>query len=130
MKRAYLTLLAAIFASLTIAGATVPTVTKTLGQTAKISWTAPTSYTDGTAIPSGTVITYDVFENDCANNTYGSPAVTDITATSWTTPAYSATGSDCYVVVAVVHDVMSVPSQPVKVIVAFVPGCPIDVTVQ
>jgi hypothetical protein len=38
-------------------------------QEALLTWTAPTQYTDGNAIPAGTTITYSVYRGACGNPT-------------------------------------------------------------
>lgn len=56
--------------------------------TATLSWVAPTAYTDGTAIPAGTVITYNVYQGTSASTlaqvATGVTALTDVISTGLT----------------------------------------------
>ncbi len=105
-------------------------VAKVIGQTATISWTAPTTYTTGAPIASGTAITYSVSAAQQAGGTScaapnGAPVVTDLTATSYVTPTYTAVGVYCYDVTDTVAGTESAPSNVVSAVVsAPVPNAP------
>lgn len=111
-------------------------VTKTVGQTALLSWTAPATYTNGNAIPSSVTLTYDVFSasqatgTTCASLTAGTPTQAGLTGTSYTTPAYATPGVWCYAITSIANGVMSVPSNTVQVTVTNPTPNPPQATVQ
>ena len=83
--------------------------TSTNSNSATWTWTAPTTYTDGTPIPSGTVLTYKLFTSPTASIPTITPAWTG-TALTTTTSGYAG-GSTVYgVVEACVAAGCSVPS--------------------
>jgi hypothetical protein len=97
-------------------------VTKTVGETATLSWTAPTTYTDGTAIPSTVTITYNVYEatqavgTNCSSPTYSTtPTVAAVSALTYTLPAYTATGVYCYALTAETSGMQSALTNSVEV---------------
>ena len=105
-------------------------VAKTLGQSATVAWTAPTTYVTGAPIASGTAITYSVYEAQQAAGSSctapsGAPVVTGLTATSYVTPTYTAVGVYCYDVTDTVAGTESAPSNVVSAVVsAPVPNAP------
>lgn len=121
----------ALLTAASATSSTTPTADISIGQTATISWTAPTTYTTGAAIASGTTITYDLYAAaplgagtaTCAGASYGSP--TSVTGTSFTTAAYTSGGVYCYYVTALVNGAQSAPSNTVEAIVSLpVPNAP------
>lgn len=111
-------------------------VAKTIGQSATLSWVAPTTYVTGAAIASGTAITYSVYEaqqsagTTCGTPSFGTPVVTGVTSTSYVTPTYTAVGVYCYDVTDTVAGTESAPSNIVSAIVSNpVPKAP-AVTIQ
>ena len=129
------TLLAILCALCTLgiasAQSTGTTVAKTLGQSATLSWVAPTTYVTGAPIASGTTITYSVYEaqqavgTGCAAPTFGAAVVTGLTTTSYVTPTYTAVGVYCYEITDTVASVESAPSNIVSADVsAPVPNAP------
>jgi hypothetical protein len=136
MKLSPFSLVAAFFATLAFlalpssAMAAGTTVTKVIGQTAVTSWTAPTTYTDGAAIPSGTKISYTLYEGagssgSCASAQISTVVASGITTLSYTLPAATAAGTYCYDVTATVNGVASKASNVVaEVVSAPVPNAP------
>jgi hypothetical protein len=111
-------------------------VDKTVGQTATISWTAPTTYTTGASIASGTTITYAVDAlklttgTACSSTSIGSPQASSLTTTSYVTPTYTGTGIYCYAVTAQVAGVTSAPSDVVQATVTAPIPNPPSATIQ
>lgn len=66
------------------------TITKGVGSTAVIGWTAPVAFTDGTPIVAGTVVTYTVYQGT-------TKIATNLTATTFTTQPLTA-GQQCFAV--------------------------------
>lgn len=96
-------------------------VNKTVGETATLSWNAVTGYTNGTVIPSGVVVTYNIYETPqvsgaCVFPT--APTVTGITALTYTTPAFTAPGTYCYAPSATANGVESAKGNIATAIVA------------
>ena len=77
MKAVHLSLLALVASLL----AAVPALAQSAPLTATLSWSAPTVYSDGTAIPSTVAITYNVYQGTSATSltkvATGVTAVTD-----------------------------------------------------
>lgn len=106
----------------TPASAQTASVSKTVGGTAVLSWTAPTQYTNGTNIAAGVVVTFNVYESNASTCATFAPSAaslsaSNLSATTWTTPAFSAAGSYCYETTALVAGVESAPSNAVSVTV-------------
>jgi len=114
------------------AGSGSAQVSKAIGQTATLTWNAPTTYVGGASIPSGTTITYNVMSGagTCTNATMSTTAASNLTATSWVTPPYTATGATCYDVTATVNGETSGPSNSVEVDVSAIPNAPGNLTAQ
>lgn len=115
MKKLLL-LAATLFCTVALAQTTGTSVSKSVGQTSVVTWAATTTYVGGTAIPSGTAVTYNVYESQQANGACSytsSPAVTGVTALTWTTPAYTSPGVYCYAVSAVAGGMESALSSSV-----------------
>jgi hypothetical protein len=76
--------------------------------TQKVSWVAPTQYTDGTTIPSTVALTYNVYAK------LGGAAETKIraaiTGTSITAGAYPVGQSNCYTITVLANGVESARS--------------------
>lgn len=92
--------------------------------TAKATWSAVSTYADGTAIPAGTAITYNVYET---GGTTPVATVSNALTVSWTVP------DTCFVkgyqMTAVVGS-ESVRSAPVALIgAACIPGAPTGLTI-
>lgn len=67
---------------------------------AVLSWTRPTLYVDGTSIPIGTTILYDVYRNDNGTPPFTEVLVSDLTATTWTYETDLYNSASYFVVVA------------------------------
>lgn len=144
MKRALGSLLIILTAMLGIGAGIVfaattggTSVAKTVGQTALLSWTAPTSYTDGSAIASGTVISYNLYQaseppgSTCAGATFGQAMQSGLGGTTYTTLPYASAGVYCYELTSVVNNTESAPSNIVTVTVTNpIPNPPGAVTVN
>lgn len=82
--------------------------------TATLSWTAPTAYTNGTAIQAGTVITYSVYQGTSPTTISSSPIETAIPATSVTlTAGFSPGATYCWSVTDVIAGYESAKPTPV-----------------
>lgn len=116
----------------------IPSVDKTVGQTATITWTAPTDYTNGTAIASGAAITYNVYAapvqaagSTCSASSFGAVTVLGLTSAQYVTDAYAKAGVYCYYVTAVVADMESAPSTMAEAIVSNpIPNAPTAISIQ
>lgn len=139
MKR-FLIATLSLFAFLAIASAqtvpSIPTVTKAIGQTATVSWTAPTTFTDGSTIPSTDTISYSVYEatqaigSTCTSPTFSTPVVTGVTTLNWVTPAYTGPGTYCYAVTDTINGVESGFSNTVQTTVPVPKGNPPQATIS
>lgn len=83
-----------LLAALLIAGVTITLAQTSSTNSATWSWTAPTAYTDGAPIASGTVITYEIFTGSASHAEAATPAWSG-TALTATTSGYAA-GSTVY----------------------------------
>ena len=135
-----LTLLCAL-ALVGIAAAQAPgtSVAKTVGQTVTITASAPSAYTNGTAIASGTAITYNLYQQSgsgtaagcAAAPAVGTPVASALTSPTWTSPALTAVGSVCWVMTDVIAGVESAPSNVVTAVVsAATPNPPAGATIK
>jgi hypothetical protein len=83
----YLFLIAAL-AALPVYAQTLPTcgpastATPQPWNEARVSWTAPTTYANGQAFPTGTVLTYTVYRRVGATGTFGALCTTQATSTA------------------------------------------------
>ena len=98
-----------------IAAAFVLTACSSRAQTAvnpaTWSWTAPTTFTDGTTIPSTDAITYNLYVGTAGKGSEATtPVQTGITATTVTTSGYAAGAVVCGEVTSVVNGVESARS--------------------
>lgn len=124
-----------IFAPLSASAQTAIT-TKSVGQTAVLSWIAPTQYTNGASFASGVVVSYNVYESSASPCIAFTPSSTALIASSVSNPSftiapYTAVGSYCYEVTAMVAGVESAPSNVVGVSVsAAIPKAPANLTAQ
>ena len=129
---------ALLLLSLTCAAQSASNVSanKTVGQTATLSWSAPTTYTTGAPITAGTAITYSVYEaqqasgTTCGTPNFGAPAVTGVTSTDYVTPPYTTVGVYCYDVTDTVAGTESAPSNIVSAIVSNPVPKGVSVTIQ
>ena len=127
MRRAFVACLlgAALLAG--IAGAQTPPA----GGSATWSWSAPTSYTDGTAIPSTVALTYNLYLGTGGPGSESStPAQTGITALTATTSGYAAGVTVCGNLTAVAGGVESAHSAEACKTFPAVPAAPFGLTVK
>lgn len=104
MKKILTLLLALAFGSVALAQSTGTNVNKAVGQQATLSWTAPTTNTDGSAISGA--LTYNVYS--CPAGTVAGSAASACTqvamglaTTTYTTAAFTVAGTFNYAVTAV-----------------------------
>jgi len=97
------------------------------GPTANVSWTAPTTNVDGSAIPAGS-LTYTLYQGATGSE---APAISNLTATTATVTAGLTAGATvCFKVVAIENGVQSAPSnEACSTIPKPVPGVPTQITV-
>lgn len=86
---------------------TVPAFAQTT-RTATITFTRPATYTDGSTIPTGTAISYEVLQGAKGSTT--KPIVATITNVSTTISTGLQPGETCWQVVAVINGVKSAVS--------------------
>jgi hypothetical protein len=99
--------------------------------TATWSYTAPTTYTDGSSIASGTSVTYNLYVGTAgAGSEAATPLQTGITALTVTTTGYSAGQTVCGEVTAVVNGVESAKSNEACKSFPLVPSAPSALTVK
>ena len=84
---------------------------QTSNNSATWSWTAPTTFTDGTAIPSTDAITYNLYVGTAGKGSEATtPVQTGITATTVTTSGYAPGAGVCGELTSVVNGVESARS--------------------
>ena len=75
------------------------------------SWTPPTTFADGSAIPTSDAITYDIFVGTAGKGSESSgPTAAGLTVQTWTGTGYAPGAVVCGVVTAIVNGAMSSPS--------------------
>ena len=95
------------------------------------SWTAPTTFADGTAIPSTDAITYNLYVGTGGKGSEATaPVQTGITATTITTSGYAAGAVVCGEVTAVVNGVESARSNEACKTFPDVPSPPTNLTAK
>ena len=95
------------------------------------SWTAPTTFADGTAIPSTDAITYNLYVGTAGKGSEATtPVQTGITATTVTTSGYAAGAVVCGEVTAVVNGVESARSNEACKTFPDVPSPPTNLTAK
>ena len=95
------------------------------------SWTAPTTFADGTAIPSTDAITYNLYVGTAGKGSEATtPVQTGITATTITTSGYAAGAVVCGEVTAVVSGIESARSNEACKTFPDVPNAPTNLTVK
>lgn len=110
-----------IFLMLFLPFASVAAQTPSAAPTATLAWTAPTQYTDGTAIPSSVTITYNVYQGTSTTNL--SKVATGVTAlTSIISTGLSDGVAYYWSVTAVANGLESAQVTPVSKV--FSPGTP------
>lgn len=129
-------ILACALAIAGVALAQSASVNKLTGQTATVSWTAPTTNTNGTAIASA--LTYNIYS--CPSGTAAGAAASSctqvtsgLTALTYTTAAFTTAGTFNYAVTAVEAGQESAISNLVSAVVTApppIPGPPAGVTIQ
>jgi hypothetical protein len=95
------------------------------------AWSAPTTYADGTALPSGTVITYNLYVGTAGpGSEAATPVQTGISALTVTTTGYSPGQNVCAELTAVVNGLESVKSNEACKAFPNPPGPPTGLTAQ
>ena len=95
------------------------------------SWTAPTTFADGTTIPTSDAITYNLYVGTAGKGSEATTAVqTGITATTVTTSGYAAGTVVCGEVTAVVSGIESARSNEACKTFPDVPNAPTNLTVK
>ena len=118
MKRAFL-------AALLLAGVTITVAQTSTTDKATWSWTAPTSYTDGTPIPSTTTLTYNLYIGTAGKGSESpTPVQTGITGLTATTTGYAAGQAVCGTLTAVANGQEGPHSQEACKSFATIPGAP------
>lgn len=119
-------MLAGLSVLCSLAEAQSANLSKSVGSTAVLGWTAPVANTDGTPI-SGP-ITYTVYLLSGSTST---PVAANLTTNMWTTPALATVGTICWDVTATVAGKESVATSPICVsVVAPTPNPPTGLTVH
>ena len=103
---------------------------QTSNNSATWSWTAPTTFTDGTAIPSTDAITYDIFVGTAGHGSETAATASGLTATTWTGSGYKPGAVVCGTVTAIVNGVMSSPSNEACKTFPDVPSAPTNNAVK
>ena len=104
---------------------------QTAVNTADWSWTAPTTFTDGTTIPSTDAITYNLYVGTAGKASEATtPVQTGLTTTTVTTSGYAAGTTVCGEVTAVVNGVESARSNEACKSFPDLPSAPTNVTVK
>ena len=100
-----------------------PAIAQAAAPSATLSWGPPTQYVDGTTIPSGTTITYNVYQGRTATTLGTTPAATGVTAVTDTIATGLMDGvTYCWAVTAVVNGLES--AQTPAVCKTFPPAAP------
>lgn len=95
---------------------------------AALSWVAPTTYTNGAAIPAGTVITYNVYQGATGAETLLSSGVSALTFSA--TTGLTSGSTVCWEVTAVIAGVESSRSNEACKTFPSVPSPPASLTVK
>ena len=104
---------------------------QTAVNTADWSWTAPTTFTDGTAIPSTDAITYSLYIGTAGKGSEAStPVQTGITALTVTTSGYAPGAVVCGELTSTVNGVSSARSNEACKAFPDVPNPPTNVLVK
>lgn len=104
---------------------------QTTRNSATWSWTAPTTFVDGTSIPSTDAITYNLYIGTAGKGSEPATATqTGITGTSATTSGYAAGAVVCLEATAVVNGVESARSSEACKAFPDVPNPPANVAVK
>lgn len=129
MKRSIAALAAAAFLACIALGIASAQTTGT--GTATWSWSAPTQYTDGSAIPSTTAITYNLYLGTAGpGSEAATPAQTGITALTATSSGYSAGENVCGTLTAVANGQESAHSSEACKAFPAVPKAPAALAVK
>ena len=104
---------------------------QTSSDTATFTWTAPTTFTDGTTIPTSDVITYDTFVGTAGKGSEpGGPTAAGLSVLTWIGSGYAPGTTVCGVVTAIVNGVMSSPSNEACKSFPAVPNPPTNLAVK
>lgn len=104
---------------------------QTAANTADWSWTAPTTFADGTTIPSADTITYNLYVGTAGKGSEAStPVQTGITGVTVTTFGYAAGSVVCGEVTSVVNSVESARSNEACKSFPDLPSTPVNLTVK
>ena len=104
---------------------------QTSNNAANWSWTAPTTFADGTTIPSTDAITYNLYVGTAGKGSEGTtPVQTGITATTVTTSGYAPGAVVCGELTAVVNNVESARSNEACKTFPDVPSPPSNLTAK
>jgi len=99
--------------------------------TASLNWSAPTTYTTGTAIPAGTAITYSVYEGSSATTLGATPVQSGVTATSVSLSSGFVAGQTyCFAVSATANGLSGAQSNVACKTMGGTPSAPTGLTVQ
>ncbi len=127
--RNFLALLLALCAIVVLVGCS--SRAQTAVNPATWSWTAPTTFADGTTIPSTDTITYNLYVGTAGKSSEAStPVQTGITGVTVTTSGYAAGSTVCGEVTAVVAGVESARSNEACKSFSDLPNAPTNLTVK
>ena len=127
--RNFLALLLALCAIVVLVGCS--SRAQTAVNPATWSWTAPSTFADGTTIPSTDTITYNLYVGTAGKASEATtPVQTGITATTVTTSGYAAGAVVCGEVTAVVNGVESARSNEACKTFPDVPSPPTNLTAK